>query len=304
MAIPDFQTMMLPFLRFAQDQAEISTRDVVPFLASYYKLSEEDVAEQIPSGYQSKLNNRVSWIFAHLQKAGIIEKTRRGFYKITSRGIELLEQNPEKISIKTLKQFPEYLDFWKPKKSNEIEERIINVELETSATPEESLAFSYQTIRINLATEILDKVKSCSPSFFERLVVELLVAMGYGGTLQDAGRAVGKSGDGGIDGIIKEDRLGLDVIYLQAKRWEGNVSRPEIQKFAGALLGNQARKGVFITTSDFTKEAKDYVKTISSNIILINGEELAELMIDYNVGVSVATTYEIKKIDSDYFSEE
>lgn len=147
-------------------------------------------------------------------------------------------------------------------------------------------------------------MKSCSPSFFERLVVELLVAMGYGGTLQDAGKAVGKSGDGGIDGIIKEDRLGLDVIYLQAKRWEGNVSRPEIQKFAGALLGNQARKGVFITTSDFTKEAKDYVKTITSNIILINGEELAELMIDYNVGVSVATTYEIKKIDSDYFSEE
>ncbi len=171
-------------------------------------------------------------------------------------------------------------------------------------TPEENLDESYKKIRESLANEILDKVKSCSPLFFERLVVELLVAMGYGGTLQDAGKAVGKSGDGGIDGIIKEDRLGLDVIYLQAKRWEGNVSRPEIQKFAGALLGNQARKGVFITTSDFTKEAKDYVKTISSNIILINGEELAELMIDYNVGVSVATTYEIKKIDSDYFSEE
>lgn len=304
MAIPDFQTMMLPLLRFAQDQAEISTRDVVPFLASYYKLSEEEVSERIPSGYQTKLVNRISWIFAHLQKAGVIEKTRRGFYKITSRGIDLLEQNPEKISIKTLKQFPEYLDFWKPKKSNEIEERLINSELETSATPEESLALSYQTIRVNLATEILDKVKSCSPSFFERLVVELLVAMGYGGTLQDAGKAVGKSGDGGIDGIIKEDRLGLDVIYLQAKRWEGNVSRPEIQKFAGALLGNQARKGVFITTSDFTKEAKDYVKTISSNIILLNGEELAELMIDYNVGVSVATNYQIKKMDSDYFSEE
>ena len=269
MAIPDFQTMMLPFLRFAKDQAEISTREVIPFLASYYKLSEEDVSEQIPSGYQTKLNNRISWIFAHLQKAGLIEKMRRGIYKITSRGIELLEQNPEKITLKTLKQFPEYLDFWKPKKSNGIEEKTINNELETSATPEESLALSYQTIRVNLASEIIDKIKSCSPIFFENLVVNLLVAMGYGGTLQDAGKAVGKSGDGGIDGIIKEDRLGLDVIYLQAKRWEGVVGRPEIQKFAGALLGNQARKGVFITTSDFTKEAKDYIKTISTNIILI-----------------------------------
>ena len=161
-----------------------------------------------------------------------------------------------------------------------------------------------ENLKKTLKEDLLFVIKKCSPAFFERLVVELLFAMGYGGTLQDAGKAVGKSGDGGIDGIIKEDRLGLDVIYLQAKRWEGNVSRPEIQKFAGALLGNQARKGVFITTSDFTKEAKDYVKTISSNIILINGEELAELMIDYNVGVSVATTYEIKKMDSDYFSEE
>jgi len=304
MAVPDFQTMMLPLLRFAQDQAEISTRNVIPFLKSYYKLSEKDVSEQILLGRQTKLYNRISWIFAHLQEAGLIEKTRHGFYKITSRGIELLEQNPEKISLKTLKQFPEYLDFWKPKNSNATEESLINNTLETSATPEESSALSYQTIRVNLATEILDKVKSCSPSFFERLVVELLVAMGYGGTLQDVGRAVGKSGDGGIYGIIKEDRLGLDVIYLQAKRWEGNVSRPEIQKFAGELLRNQTRKGVFITTSDFTKEAKDYVKTISSNIVLINGEELAELMIDYNLGVSVATTYEIKKIDSDYFMEE
>ncbi len=277
-------------------KVEISTREVIPFLANYYNLSEEQVSEQIPSGYQTKLSNRVSWIFAHLRKAGVIEKTRRGFYKITMRGIELLEQNPEKINIKTLKQFPEYLDFWKPKKSNGTEEKFIKSEFENSATPEESLALAYQIIREALASEILEKVKSCSPSFFERLVVELLVKMGYGGTLQDAGRAVGKSGDGGIDGIIKEDRLGLDVIYLQAKRWEGNVSRPEIQKFAGALLGNQARKGVFMTTSDFTKEAKDYVKTISSNIILIGGEELAELMIDYNVGVSVATTYEIKKL--------
>ncbi len=236
-------------------------------------------------------------------QAKLLESPKRGLFKITKRGIDLLNQNPQTVNDKTLQKFPEFKEFVS-RKNKKSEKIVIQNNEETLNTPEESLETAYQTIRNALATEIIEKIKSCSPSFFERLVVELLVAMGYGGTLQDAGKAVGKSGDGGIDGIIKEDRLGLDVIYLQAKRWEGNVSRPEIQKFAGALLGNQARKGVFITTSEFTKEAKDYVKTISSNIILINGEELAELMIDYNVGVSVATTYEIKKIDSDYFSEE
>jgi len=232
-----------------------------------------------------------------------LNSTKRGYFQISKRGLNILSQNLTRIDNKTLRQFPEFNEFQNRKNEKTAKTLVEDLE-ETHNTPEESLETAYQTIRNSLASEILDKVKSCSPLFFERLVVELLVAMGYGGTLQDAGKAVGKSGDGGIDGIIKEDRLGLDVIYLQAKRWEGNVSRPEIQKFAGALLGNQARKGVFITTSDFTKEAKDYVKSISSNIILINGEELAELMIDYKVGVSVATTYEIKRTDSDYFSEE
>lgn len=302
MAVPDFQTMMLPFLKFASDSKEHSNSEVSAFLAQHFNLSEDEIAERIPSGLETKIKNRVSWISTHLKKAKLIENPKRGAFKITNRGIDLLNQNPKRIDMKILRTFPEYVESIKSK--NETYPQYISEIKESSVTPEESLETAYQTIRNALATEILDKVKSCSPSFFERLVVELLVAMGYGGTLQDAGKAVGKSGDGGIDGIIKEDRLGLDVIYLQAKRWEGNVSRPEIQKFAGALLGNQARKGVFITTSDFTKEAKDYVKTITSNIILINGEELAELMIDYNVGVSVATTYEIKKIDSDYFSEE
>lgn len=304
MAVPDFQTMMLPFLRFANDGREHSSSDVSAFLANHYNLSENEIGERIPSGLETKLKNRVSWIFAHLQKAGLIEKKRRGFYQITNGGIELLNQNPEKISIKTLKQFPGYTDFWKPKRLSEADESFTRNEIENPATPDETLALAYQTIRNALASEIIEKIKTCSPAFFERLVVELLVKMGYGGTLQEAGQAVGKSGDGGIDGIINEDRLGLDVIYLQAKRWEGNVSRPEIQKFAGALQGKRARKGVFITTSDFTKEAREYVFMIDSKIILIDGEELAELMIDYNVGVSVATTYEIKRIDSDYFSED
>ena len=214
-----------------------------------------------------------------------------------------MKQNPEKIDLKTLKQFPEYADFWKPNKLA-IVETLTKNEVESSNTPEESLENAYQTIRNNLATEIIEKVKSCSPSFFEYLVVDLLVKMGYGGTREDAGERLGKSGDGGIDGIIKEDRLGLDIIYLQAKRWEAVVGRPEIQKFAGALQGQRARKGVFITTSDFTREAREYVSMIDSKIILIDGEELAELMIDYNVGVSNATIYEIKRIDSDYFLEE
>ena len=303
MAIPDYQSIMLPLLRFAEDNKEHSLHDAIEFLAKKFSLTESEMQELLPSGKQPIFINRVGWARTYLSKAGLLNPTKRGFFQISDRGANTLNQNPTRVDNKTLKQFTEFNEFQKRK--NERTEKTQTEILEDGKnTPEESLETAYQTIRNTLATEILDKVKSCSPIFFERLVVELLVAIGYGGTLQDAGKAVGKSGDGGIDGIIKEDRLGLDVIYLQAKRWEGNVSRPEIQKFAGALLGNQARKGVFITTSDFTKEARDYVKTISSNIILINGEELAELMIDYNVGVSVATTYEIKKIDSDYFSEE
>ncbi len=307
MAIPDYQSIMLPLLRFARDEKEHSLREATDILSNEFNLSQTEKEELLTSGRKPIFYDRVGWAKTYLGQAKVLESTRRGFFKITKRGVILLNQNPQTVNDKTLQQFSEFREFVsrKNKKSvKAVEKTIIENNNQTLNTPEESLETAYQTIRVNLATEILETVKSCTPNFFERLVVELLVRMGYGGTLQDAGKAVGKSGDGGIDGIIKEDRLGLDVIYLQAKRWEGNVSRPEIQKFAGALLGNQARKGVFITTSDFTKEARDYVKTISSNIILINGEELAELMIDYNVGVSVATTYEIKKIDSDYFSEE
>lgn len=302
MAIPDYQTLMLPLLKFAGDKMEHSLHEAINALAAQFALTEEELQELLPSGKQSIFHNRVGWARTYLSKAGLLDATKRGFFKISERGLNILNQKPNRVDNKTLKQFPEFNEFQNRK--NEKINKTQTVIFENDNTPEESLETAYQTIRGALATEILDKVKSCSPNFFERLVVELLVKMGYGGTLQDAGKAVGKSGDGGIDGIIKEDRLGLDVIYLQAKRWDGNVSRPEIQKFAGALLGNQARKGVFITTSDFTKEAKDYVKTISSNIILVNGEELAELMIDFNVGASVGTIYEIKKIDSDYFLEE
>lgn len=307
MAIPDYQSIMLPLLRFSRDEKEHSLREATDTLSKEFNLSEAEKEELLASGRKPIFYDRVGWAKTYLAQAKVLESTRRGFFKITERGISLLNQNPHSLNDKVLQQFLEFREFIgrrnkKPEKAIE-KVAIKNNELILN-TPEESLETAYQTIRINLATEILETIKSCSPNFFERLVVELLVKMGYGGTLQDAGKAVGKSGDGGIDGIIKEDRLGLDIIYLQAKRWEAVVGRPEIQKFAGALQGQRARKGVFITTSDFTREAREYVSMIDSKIILIDGEELAELMIDYNVGVANATIYEIKRIDSDYFLEE
>ncbi len=303
MAIPDYQTVMLPLLKLVRDEKEYSLRELIDDLANEFKLSQEEKEKLLASGRKAIFYDRVGWAKTYLGQAKLLEFTRRGFFKISERGVKLINENPQTVNDKTLLQFPEFQEFIK-RKSKKIEKTVLEIITEVEDTPDESLESAYQTIRNALAVEIIEKIKSCSPIFFERLVVELLVKMGYGGTLHEAGQAVGRSGDGGIDGIINEDRLGLDVIYLQAKRWEGNVSRPEIQKFAGALQGKRARKGVFITTSDFTKEAREYVAMINSKIILIDGEELAELMIDYNVGVSVATTYEIKRIDSDYFAEE
>ncbi len=248
--------------------------------------------------------NRVGWAATYLRKAGLLEATRRGHFKIPRRGLDVIAQNPSAINVRFLKQFPEFVEFQAIRsESNGIprdEEETVD-----SRTPEESLEIEYQKIRSNLASQLLDRIKQSSPAFFEKLVVELLVKMGYGGSRSDAGRAVGKSGDGGIDGIIKEDRLGLDVIYIQAKRWDGNaVGRRDVQQFAGALQGQRANKGIFLTTSRFTDEAHSYVSTIGSKIVLIDGEQLAQLMIDHNVGVSSSATYEIKRIDSDYFTEE
>ncbi|MEI7867461.1 MAG: restriction endonuclease [Candidatus Methylumidiphilus sp.] len=301
MAIPDFQSIMLPLLKLAGDGQEHSPREVVETLARHFQLTEDESKELLPSGRQTTFSNRISWAKAHMKMALLLEKSKHGIFRITLRGMETLKSNPPKINIKFLEQFPEYSISRNPDNKD-----ILNQESEISTsiqTPEEALEASYQYLRQALADELLQTLKNCTPVFFESLVVDVLVKMGYGGTRQDAGRAVGKSGDGGIDGIIKEDRLGLDIIYLQAKRWEGTVGRPEVQKFAGALMGNGARKGVFITTSSFTKEAVDYVSAIDRKIILIDGETLAKLMIDYNVGVTSFATYEIKKVDLDYFSE-
>lgn len=298
---------MLPVLRLAADGKEHKFSQTVEELADEFNLSTEERNELLPSGSQAVFNNRVGWARSYLKQAGLLASPKRGFFTITKTGNELLSTNPSRIDSSTLEQFPEFIEF-KNRKKGKGEEDVAGLastsEEESPLTPEDALASAYNQLRSALESEILSAVKESSPSFFERVVVDLLVKMGYGGNRQDAGRALGKSGDGGIDGIINEDRLGLDVIYIQAKRWEGVVGRPEIQKFAGALQGQRARKGVFITTSSFTKEAREYASVIETKIILIDGEYLSKLMAEHNVGVSTVGQYEVKKLDSDYFDNE
>jgi restriction system protein len=302
MAIPDYQTIMLPLLKFAGDQREHSLRETIDQLAEEFRLTKEEKKELLPSGQQEIFTNRVAWARTYMGKAALLESTRRGYFKITDRGAKVLKQNPDRIDVRFLEQFEEFRQF-RALRHTETKEEEVEVEVH-ERTPEEALESAYKQLRDNLANELLQQIKSCSPGLFEKIVVELLVKMGYGGSRQDAGRAIGKSGDEGIDGIIKEDRLGLDIIYVQAKRWENTVSRPEVQKFAGALQGQRARKGILITTSNFSKEAHDYALKIDSKIVLIDGEQLAQLMIDHSLGVSPMAAYEIKKIDADYFAEE
>jgi len=310
MSIPDYQTLMLPLLRLAADGSEHRFRDAVEQLAAEFQLSDQERATMLPSGTAPMFDNRVGWAKTYLKQAGLIDTTRRGYFRITLRGTELLGTNPDLIDASTLENYEEFRAF----RSRRSEEKGgLQPDLPTTlaplspastvpeATPEELFSQAYQRLRSNLEAEVLEQVKAATPAFFERLVIDLLVAMGYGGSRRDAGKAVGRSGDGGIDGIIKEDKLGLDMIYVQAKRWEGTVGRPEIQKFAGALQGQRANKGVFITTSGFSREAQEYAGIIPSKIILIGGEQLAALMVDHNVGVSPVSRFEIKRVDSDYF---
>jgi restriction system protein len=293
--------------------------EIIELLAKVFNLSEQDRNQILPSGKQRTFYNRVGWARTYLKKAGLVETPGVGKVKITSRGFDVLKKNPTKIDRKFLMQFPEFVEF---QRQNVIEEpswtsgnTIINVppgSLSTSVatgvflqtqTPNESLEFNYRSLRSALAEELLDRIKSCSPQFFESLVLDLLVAMGYGGSRSDAER-VGRSGDGGIDGTINEDKLGLDVVYVQAKRWDqGIVGKGDVQKFAGSLGGRRAMKGVFITTSKFAPAAREYVKDVDKKIVLIDGDELAQLMIDHGIGVAEVANYAVKKVDADYFSE-
>lgn len=302
--IPDYQTLMLPLLRLLSDKQEYKYRDIIEKMAIVFNVTDEERKELLASGNQAIFDNRVGWAKTYLKKAGLLDSPKRAAFIITDLGIQTLKKNPDRIDAKFLRQFPSFVEFQHAGRNDNESETL--TEEPSEQTPEESLDKAYQRIRKTLASELLNRVIDLSPTFFERLVVELLVKMGYGGSIKDAGKAIGKSGDEGIDGTIKEDKLGLDIIYIQAKRWKpGNVvGRPELHKFVGALAGQGAKKGIFITTSNFTKEASDYTPKNETKIVLINGEQLAQLMIDYNLGCTTQQSYEIKKIDSDYFGEE
>jgi restriction system protein len=301
LTVPDYQTLMLPVLQVAGDAQEHTIGETIEIIAANFGLTDEDRKELLPSGTQFRFDNRVHWARSYLKQAALLESTGRGKFRITQRGLEVLENSPVYINVKFLNQFPEFQEF----KTRSPRSQVPEITQEESVhTPEEILEESYQSLRDELAQELINRVMLCSPRFFERLVVDLLVAMGYGGSRKDAGERIGQSGDGGVDGIIKEDRLGLDVVYIQAKRWEGTVGRPVVQGFAGSLEGFRARKGVLITTSVFSKDAKEYVDRVEKKIVLIDGEQLAQYMIDYGIGVAEVATYTVKKADLDYFGED
>jgi restriction system protein len=302
MAVPDFQSFFKPLLEIASDGKEHSVKEARELIAENMNMSEKDLKEILPSGTQTKFDNRVAWAKSYFVQAKVLEAPRRGYFRITERGLELLKKGYDRIDVKVLNQYPEFVEFHTIKTTSASDNS--QQDTLTLETPEETLQKAYQNIRGDLAAEILEKIKDNSPQFFERLVVDVMVALGYGGSRSDAGKSIGQSGDEGIDGIIKEDRLGLDVIYLQAKRWDGTVGRPEIQKFVGALHGKRAKKGVFITTGRFSEDAVKYVESIDPKVILIDGRMLSELMIDHGLGTSTTAKYEIRRIDTDYFTEE
>jgi restriction system protein len=302
-AVPDFQTLMRPLLASLEDGSDHSIKQVREELAREFALSDEDLAEELPSGRAKTFANRVGWATTYLYRCGLLERPRRSVYRLTDRGRDVMLTNPARVDLKVLSQFPEFAEFRQtqgsvadlPKRGTEV-----TGEVSQDQTPEEQIDSAYRDLRAALAAEVLDRVSEQPPEFFEQLVLDVLSAMGYGGTREGAAQRLGKSGDGGVDGVISEDRLGLDQIYVQAKRWKDSVGRPEIQKFFGALHGQRATKGVFITTSAFTKDAVDYAESVTPRVILVDGKELAELMIDHDVGVTVARSYRLKRLDLDY----
>ena len=311
MSVPDFQSLMLPVLQAYADGKERLSRDVRAMIASRLGLTAEDISERLPTAPQTRLANRTAWAHSYLKQSGLLESPRRGHYRITDRGRQVLAAPPPRIDIPFLERYPDFQEF-RARKGTRSEATVEGEPAEVAAadefaavlTPDEQVRAGAALVKANLAAQLLERVKQASPSFFENLVVDLLVAMGYGGTHEDAAKVVGGSGDGGIDGVIKEDRLGLESIYVQAKRWEASVGRPNIQQFAGALAGHHARKGVVLTTSSFTQDAVNYAKTLQATIVLIDGEQLADLMIEFGVGVSDVQTIRLKKVDEDYFAEE
>lgn len=305
MPVPDFQAVMLPFLQLLSDGQEWKMRDVVESLALRFSLTDEERQEMLPSGQSKVFANRVGWAKTHLKNAGLVDNPTRGKVRLSERGRQVLAQNPKWIDMKFLRQFDGYRTFIGELKEAETEDNSPSqAQEESQSTPLELFEASYSTLRAALAEDLQGRLIECSPQFFEHIVVKLLHAMGYGGQFGE-GRVTNYSHDGGIDGVINEDKLGLDVVCIQAKRWQGTVSRPTIQSFVGSMDMIRAKKGVVITTSDFSRDAVDFVERIEGKrVVLINGKHLAQLMIDHDVGVSTTGTYKLKEVSNDFFEEE
>jgi restriction system protein len=297
--VPGFQYFMTSFLKVLEDGSTKHIRVIIEDVIVLEKITPEQCAVKLPSQNDTQVVNRIAWVRTYLYKAGLIKQVSRGFYHITENGLEALKQS-DRIDIKYLKKLIPYQEWIKSFTKGKTEEEAVK-ELEDTSTPQERLEAAYQTIMSEIAEDLLQRVKQSTPAFFEKLVVDVLLAMGYGGFDSSNGQVTQYSGDGGIDGIIKMDKLGLDTIYIQAKRWENAVPVSAVRDFAGSLLSKKARKGVFITTSYFPQSAYDYVKSIDPTIVLIDGEQLTKIMIEYGVAVSRSKVYEIKRIDNDYF---
>ena len=304
MPIPKFKAAMLPMLQYLSDGKERSNQEIYDALEEKFNLSEEEKDQLLPSGRQRVIVNRFAWAKSYLKQAGLLERVRRGCYRITEEGINVVTvQKPDKIDIDFLNQFSEFVksSYGKGNDGQDVTEEDKD---DVEKTPQEYIESGYNAIMKDVSQELLSNINNCSFRFFEQLVIDLLLAMGYGGSRREAGRLTKRGSDEGIDGIINEDKLGLDVIYVQAKRWEGSVGRPVVQAFAGSLEGYRAKRGIMITTSNYTKEAVEYVQKIEKRIVLIDGDRLGELMLDYSVGVSTVAHYDVMKIDTDYFIED
>jgi len=297
MSIPNLQTLMLPLLDLLRDGEEHTIRQCIEKLADQFGLTSEERRQLRRSSQQPVFDNRVGWARTYLKKAGLLESPRRGTVRITNRGKEVLAQSPKRIDVKFLMQFDEFRQFKNQQTQG------LSKDNDFAGDPVDQIEQAFVSYQEFLIEELLDTIRHVSPAFFERLVVRLLTEMGYGGGLAQAATVVGGSGDEGIDGIINQDELGLDVIYIQAKKWNSSVGRPEVQKFIGALHGKRAKKGVFITSSSFTREAEEYIKHVNPRVVLIDGKTLARLMIEHNVGVTTQASYEVKSVDRDFFEE-
>lgn len=297
---------MFPLLQFASDQQEHHIRQAIEALAQYFALTADERAQLVPSGTKFLFDDRVQWANTYLKQAGLLERVRRGTFRITDRGIKVLQSGITQINRDYLLQFPEFVEFQSRKRTSSPSERNVDVLLNSDQqnTPQDQLQESYQALMDELVQDLLDTIMEATPKFFEKLVMDLLLALGYGGAIEGAGEVVGRTGDDGIDVVIKEDKLGFDVIYVQAKRWArtNSVGAPDVQAFAGSLMGQGATKGVFVTTSSFTPKAISYASKLPNyKVILIDGQQLARLMIEHNVGVSRVQSYDIKRVDTDYF---